>query len=43
MALDPAFRPLLELPGMQLAARQGRDHRRQALSALADFPAEHSA
>jgi len=33
----------LALPGVQLAAGQGRDHRREALSAMADFPAEERA
>ncbi|MET0441463.1 MAG: hypothetical protein ABW071_05720, partial [Casimicrobiaceae bacterium] len=30
----------LTLPRTHLATRQGRDHRREALTALADFPAE---
>ncbi|MCC7328109.1 MAG: DUF58 domain-containing protein [Burkholderiales bacterium] len=33
----------LQLPGMQLASRQGRDHRREALTALAEYPEDGSA
>jgi uncharacterized protein (DUF58 family) len=41
LAAERAARPFsLSLPGVRLAARQGRDHRREALTALADFPAE---
>ena len=40
LAAERAARPFsLSLPGMHLPARQGRDHRRAALTALAVFPA----
>ena len=44
LAAERSARPFsLALPGVQLAARQGRDHRRAALTALADFPPQVSA
>ena len=40
LAAERAARPFsLSLPGVHLPARQGRDHRRAALTALAVFPA----
>lgn len=39
LAAERAARPFsLSLPGTRLAARQGRDHRREALTALAVYP-----
>jgi uncharacterized protein (DUF58 family) len=44
LAAERAARPFsLSLPRVRLAARQGRDHRREALTALADFPPEPAA
>jgi uncharacterized protein (DUF58 family) len=41
LAAERSARPFsLTLPGKHLPARQGRDHRREALTALAEFPAE---
>ena len=41
LAAERSARPFsLALPGTGIAARQGRDHRREALTALAVFPAE---
>lgn len=41
LAAERSARPFaLALPGTQLPARQGRDHRREALTALALFPAD---
>lgn len=41
LAAERAARPFsLSLPGTHLPARQGRDHRRAALTALAVFPAD---
>jgi len=42
LAAERTARPFaLTLPGIALPARQGRDHRRQALTALALYPDEH--
>ena len=44
LAAERSARPFsLALPGTYLPARQGRDHRREALTALAEFPAESRA
>jgi uncharacterized protein (DUF58 family) len=41
LAAERSARPFsLTLPRLHLPARQGRDHRREALTALADFPPE---